>query len=101
MKKVIVFLIAFLMINVVVTAYGFDAKENKNTFIKNKFFAIEMPAELKGSYFSKVKKDKIEIYDKESNKAGFGGFAFGIKVYKNPKDHATLPGSKKIGELIL
>ena len=30
---------------------------------------------------------------------GFGGFAFGIKAYKNPSDHANLPGGRKIGEL--
>ena len=72
---------------------------SKDIEIKNRLFSIILPKELKGSYEADIKKDKISIYDKASKKAGFGGFAFGIKAYKNPKDHAVLPGSRKLGEL--
>lgn len=71
-----------------------------NTVLKNRLFSISMPQDLKGIYSSKTKRERISIYHKDSQKAGFGGFAFGIKAYKNPADHAVLPGGKKIGELI-
>lgn len=66
---------------------------------KHKLFSISLPDEFNGSYTVKREKDKISVFHKESKKAGFGGFAFGIKAYKTPAEHATLPGSKKIGEL--
>ncbi len=71
----------------------------KDTTVKNKLFSITLPEELKGLYEAKTEKDKISITHKDSKKSGFGGFAFGIKAYKNPADHANLPGGKKIGEL--
>lgn len=71
----------------------------KNTTIKNKLFSITLPEELRGFYEIKSEKDKISIFHKDSKKSGFGGFAFGIKAYKNPADHAVLPGSRKLGEL--
>lgn len=96
MKKSIIyilFLILFTAINTLTYAKGFD-----NTY-KNKLFSITLPENLNGTYEVKAEKDKISVFHKESKNAGFGGFAFGIKAYKKPADHATLPGSKKIGEL--
>ena len=66
---------------------------------KNRLFSLNIPDELKGTYEVKCEKDRISIFHTDSKKAGFGGFAFGIKAYKNPKDHAMLPGGRKIGEL--
>lgn len=66
---------------------------------KNKLFSVSIPEKLKGTYQAKKDKDTIYFYHKESKKAGFGGFAFAIRAYKNPSDHAVLPGSRKIGEL--
>lgn len=76
--------------------------ENTEEFIiiKNRLFSLNMPKKLKNTYEIKKEKDKISIYHKKSKKAGFGGFAFGIKAYKNPADHAVLPGSRKLGELV-
>ena len=54
---------------------------------------------MKGSYRVQTKKDRISVFHKQSEKAGFGGFAFGVKAYKNPADHAEMPGGRKIGEL--
>ena len=71
----------------------------KDSTAKNELFSITLPEELKGSYEVKKEKDKISLYHKESKKLGFGGFAFGIKAYKEPSEHAVLPGSRKIGEL--
>ena len=95
MKKIFVFGIIFaLCFNIPVFASTDQFK-----IIKNKLFSIDIPEELSGLYKKEVKKDRICLYDKASEKAGFGGFAFGIKAYKNPSDHAALPGSKKLGEL--
>ncbi|MBQ9245083.1 hypothetical protein IJ182_02315 [bacterium] len=71
----------------------------KDTTVKSKLFSITLPEELKGFYDVETEKDKISVYHKDSKAKGFGGFAFGIKAYRNPADHAVLPGSKKLGEL--
>lgn len=94
MKKLMVLFFA-LLIMAPVCAYT----KNDNTILKNKYFAITLPEKFEGVYEADVKKDRIAIYHKASKKAGFGGFVFGVKVYKKPSDHAVLPGSKKIGEL--
>ena len=98
MKKKLIITIVFILIaaNINVSA---KQKNPKPLKVKNSLFEITLPEEFKGTYKATVTKDRICIYDKESQKAGFGGFAFGIKAYKNPADHAVLPGSKKIGEL--
>ena len=67
--------------------------------LKNKYFSIEIPEKLKGMYEAKIKKNSIFLYDKPSKKAGFGGLAFGYKLYQNPKEHAMMFGGRKIGEL--
>jgi len=71
----------------------------KDTTLKNKYFSITLPNELKNTYEAKIKKDSIFLYHKDSKKAGFGGFAFGIKLYKDAKSHAMTIGGRKIGEL--
>ena len=82
-----------------VFAIGENMNLQKDITIKNRLFSISIPAELRGYFKAKSEKDKISIYHKDSKNAGFGGFAFGIKAYKNPEDHAMLPGGRKIGEL--
>ena len=96
MKKIAIFIIFFVMVSTVSISAG--TKESYNVY-KNKLFMISLPKELKGVYEVKTEKDKISVFHKESKKAGYGGFAFGIKVYENPSDHAVLPGGRKIGEL--
>lgn len=87
--------ISILMIN------GATAKEHTTkTEVSNRLFAFNMPKDTEGTYTVEKKNKGINIYDKHSKKAGFGGFAFGIRAYKNPSDHANLPGGKKIGELV-
>ncbi|MBQ3640407.1 hypothetical protein II906_00510 [bacterium] len=103
MKKGIVFILICFLFCTVNTLAATDTVNNKLTekdrIIKNRLFSISIPQELTGFYETKVDKDKICVYHKESKKSGFGGFAFGLKAYKNPADHAVLPGSKKLGEL--
>ncbi len=97
MKKSVIFftIFAFLLI----TNSGNTSDMPKAKIAKNRLFSITLPEDLSGTYKTEIKKDRICFYDKASKKAGFGGFAFGIKAYKNPADHAVLPGSRKIGEL--
>lgn len=73
--------------------------EEQDIILKNKMFSVVIPAAAKGSYVNKTKNDAIYVYHKESKKAGYGGFAFGIKAYEKPADHAEIPGGKKLGEL--
>ena len=96
MKKIVIFTLFFILF----TAESIFALSNTfNDVYSNKLFSIALPEELKGIYEIKTEKDKISVFHKDSKKAGFGGFAFGIKAYKNPADHAMLPGGRKIGEL--
>lgn len=98
MKKYSVFLIIFILF-LANGVLGDNHNVPKDFTVKNKFFSFTMPEEFKGLCEIKTEKDKISVFHKESKKAGFGGFVFGIKAYKNPSDHAVLPGSRKLGEL--
>ena len=95
MKKVFVFIIIYFLSS---NVFAFN-NVSENVTIKNNLFSISLPQELSEFSEFKKEKDKIEVYHIDSKKAGFGGFAFGIKAYKNPADHAVLPGSRKVGEL--
>ncbi|MBR2068379.1 MAG: hypothetical protein IJ877_01325 [Candidatus Gastranaerophilales bacterium] len=97
MKKLFILLIMILICSI---NYVFARTEEfKDAVLKNRLFSISIPQNLKGFYTVKKEKNKISIYHKNSKHSGFGGFAFGIKAYKNPADHAVLPGSRKLGEL--
>lgn len=99
MQKLFISIIIFILSLQICTFASENKIYNKNSIIKNNLFSITLPKDLRESYIVKKEKNKISIYHKESQKAGFGGFAFGIKAYKNPSDHAVLPGSRKLGEL--
>lgn len=92
MKKIFIAAILFILCSNLCVYASSD-------LIKSKLFSVVIPKDLKGTYKVKKSKDTISIYHIESEKAGFGGFAFGIRAYKNPSDHAILPGSIKLGEL--
>jgi len=105
MKNNIVFILMFSLILFISTAANAqpdnlpDTVSDKNIKITNRLFSLYIPKEFKGLYKAKIKKDAIFIYDRESKKTGFGGFAFGVKAYKYPSEHAMMPGGSKIGEL--
>ncbi len=101
-KKFVLFTVLFFFLGINSFACDNSCKcANKNTgaVIKNRLFSVTLPNEFKGTYSAEVKKDTISVYDKAAKKAGFGGFAFAVRAYKNPSEHAMLPGGKKIGEL--
>ena len=98
MKKGLILGFIFLIFSVLLPSVY--AKSQKDGIkVSNKYFSFTLPYEAKGTFIA-VKKDKeIFIYEKASKKAGYGGFAFGIKAFKNPADHAMMPNGLKIGEL--
>ena len=103
MKKILVFLLVFsLFAGVTATAYAADKsnKKQKDIIISNGLFSISLPYNTKGTYKIKMNDTQISVYDKTAKKEGFGGFAFGIEAYENPKDHAMMPGGRKLGELV-
>ena len=76
-----------------------EKEQESGQTISNNLFSVTMPSDTRGLY-QVIKKDNgIFIYHKESKKDGFGGFAFGIKAYKKPSEHAMMPGGRKLGEL--
>ena len=98
MKKVLIFVLSLILMTTL-TSSAKTPNKNINTIIKNRLFSITIPNDFNSSYEIKKEKDKISVFHKASKKSGFGGFAFGIKAYKTPAEHAMLPGSRKLGEL--
>lgn len=100
MKKGLIFgLILMLFAAFTSCADSKEAKAPSDIKISGKLFSVYLPAEVKGTFFAKKKNNGIFIYHKDSKKAGFGGFAFGVKAYRKPSEHANMPGGEKIGEL--
>ena len=98
MRKNLIITLIFILF--ATTSYVSAKSESpKPLKVKNRYFEIILPETVRGLYDDTIQKDRICIYDKASKKAGFGGFAFGIKLYSNPAAHAVLPGSRKLGEL--
>lgn len=93
MKKIIFFVFIFI-----ISTINYSLAKD-GILIKNRLFSIVLPEETKGFFEVKIKKNTILIFDKASKKAGFGGFVFAVKAYRNPSDHAVLPCSRKIGEI--
>ena len=89
-------LFAFIMIS---CSFAKSEVNNGELVVSNDYFSFTMPYKTKDTY--KVTKDDngIFIYETVSEKSGLGGFAFGLKIFQNPKDYANAPGVKKIGEL--
>lgn len=96
MKKVV--FISFLCILVNMFCFSYSKCVEDKT-ISYKLFSIVIPQKFYGEYTIKKKYNAIMVFHKASRKAGYGGFAFGIRAYKNPSEHAMLPGGMKIGEL--
>jgi hypothetical protein len=76
------------------------AESKKTVTVSNNMFSVALPNDAKGSYSVYKKHDAIHIFDKASKKSGYGGYAFGVIAYKNPADHAMMPGGRKLGELV-
>jgi hypothetical protein len=95
MVKRIFVLILFLLINCI----NINASENSDLKISNKYFSFVMPEDTKGTYVVDKVDNGIYVCEKYSAALEIGGFAFGVKMFRHPKDYADIPGSKKLGEL--
>ena len=74
-----------------------DAPETSNVF-SNKYFEITIPEDVVDLAEVQVDDDCINIYDKESRDAGFGGLIVTLWAVPVPKEYAGGP-YMKIGEL--
>jgi len=75
--------------------------ENKSEIvISNGYFSFILPNEAKNTYTIEKMDKGIYVCEKLSAKSGEGGFAFGLKIYREPKDYADMEKVKKIGELV-
>ncbi len=102
MKKSIFYIFILILFISSSSAFALDWNyfgKDKDIKISNGKYSLIIPNDTKGTFVVKKKDNGIFIYDKISKKAGFGGFAFGVKLYKNPSEHAMMPGGQKIGEL--
>ncbi len=70
---------------------------DENGVVSNGFISITMPAECEGTYIATSFENSINIYDKASSEAGFGGFIFNVCTTDS---YENLGGMKtKTGEL--
>lgn len=99
MKKTALGLILVLSLIFFNSANAKNKNDDATTTISNRYFSIEVPKELDGTYSVKKRRKGIFLYHKESEKAGFGGFTYGLMLFKKPNDHANMPGGRKVGEL--
>ncbi|WP_026517411.1 hypothetical protein [Butyrivibrio sp. MC2021] len=76
---------------------GTEITPDENGKLSNGFFSITMPSELAGTYVAKDYEGEINIYEKESHEAGFGGFAFGVSTAKSYEEYGGM--RTKIGQL--
>lgn len=69
--------------------------------ISGKYFSVTIPDDMKNIYTVTKESNGIMIAEKISAKAEEGGFAFAVRVYKNPADYVDLElvSCKKTGEL--
>lgn len=75
-----------------------DIEYVEDTVLSTDLITLTMPDEYKGKYLAYVNGEDISIYDKESNEAGYGGYAFSVHVDLN-NDMLQSGMYKKIGEL--
>ncbi len=74
-----------------------DSPDSGQT-ISNKYFEITIPGSVAGIIDTDVSDDRIDIFDKESRDAGFGGLVVSIWAVAVPREFAGGPYTK-IGEL--
>ena len=93
-KGIITGLILLIMGTFISVSFASEQASNNTIIISNKYFSISLPSNVKKEFSVKKKKNGIFIYDKTSAKAGFGGFAFGVKPYEKPSEHSMIPGGR-------
>ena len=98
LKKI--FIIMFIGILVGCFSSKTFAENNSGEVISNRYFSLTVPKEVKNMYKTEKMDKGIYICEKISTKSGEGGFAFALKIYREPKDYADMEKVRKIGELV-
>ena len=100
LKRFCIFLFVFVLMSF---SYSKVLATNNDVLeISNDYFSFTMPEETKGTYVVQKRDNGIFIIEKFSEKSGEGGFAFGLQIFKEPKDYAheaDIDKFIKIGEL--
>ncbi|MCR5106546.1 MAG: hypothetical protein K6B28_00125 [Lachnospiraceae bacterium] len=66
-----------------------DGSENtESDTVSNGIFSITLPGDAKGTFVAETDERSVYVYDKEAREGDFGGFAFGVSVYKEPSEYA-------------
>ena len=91
--------VSILLLALISCSYVKSAVNNNPSTISNGYFSFNIPYEIKDTYNVRKNDNGIYICEKKSEQAGLGGFAFGLKIFKSPKEYAYMPNAKKIGEL--
>ena len=74
--------------------------DNATPILSNTIFEVKVPERFDGEFYTKVKDNSIDFYDKECVKEGFNGWLFGISAFEEPDEWAGGP-VEKVGELKL
>ena len=74
--------------------------DNAAPVLNNIIFEVKVPEKFNGQYYTKVKDNTIDFYDKECVKEGFNGWLFGLSAFEEPDEWAGGP-VEKVGELKL
>ena len=71
---------------------------DENGVLSNGLFTITMPKETEGTYLAYATDNRISVFEKAANEAGFGGFTFSVEAYKEPSEYAG-GMDMKVGEM--
>ena len=110
MKRIIKLLVLILAMFAMMTACSKNAKvtieETKAVsndtapVLSNKLFKVNVPVKFDGLYYTNVRDEVIEFYDKECKDEGYEAYLFGIYLIEKPDEWAGGP-NEKIGEITI
>ena len=90
----------FIFLFILISSFFIKVLAYDNLEVSNEYFSFSMPKETKGTYSVEKEDNGIYILEKISKKRNQGGFAFSVRMYKEPSDYADIEDVKKIGELV-
>ncbi len=78
---------------------GQDITYVEDMVLSTDLYSITMPEEFKGKFLAYINGNEISFYDKASNEAGFGGYAFSV-VADVDKNYIAGGMYTKVGEIL-
>ena len=82
-----------------VSEAGQDITYVEDMVLSTDLYSITMPEEFKGKFLAYINGNEISFYDKASNEAGFGGYAFSV-VADVDKNYIAGGMYTKVGEIM-